>query len=1192
MPAAKIHLFGILQVVVGDRAISIPHGALASLLGYLALHASTRSVSRSRVAGTLWAEQPELRARRTLTDTLRRLRRWIGETESWLIADDESITLRDVWLDVDEFRARADSGDAAEARAVLSLYNGDLLEDLDAEWILSRRADLREKCLLTLEKVCRALISSENFPEAILIAHRWTLADPLHEEACRTAMRLYARLGRYAAALQQYDRLKGLLADELRVEPLAETRALAESIRAEYQSSSLDEKAHHAFIGRRKERAALLQIAERAQNGRGGLVFVEGEPGIGKTRLLESFAEGAAWRGLTVTWGRARELNGVPPYAPLDESLQTLITGPRLDQLRGRLTPEVIETLSALIPHLKQISDVSKTSEVLRKKRIDLPSALALAIKALSEIAPRVFIFDDVQWAGTAFWEALQKIAPTLGGARVLFVLSYRSDEARIDSTAWRALRDLDREFVPERILLDGLTSDECSELARSLGQTLEGDNKQTLHEQSGGNPFFVQELIMQKGDEPATLSQLLARRLSNLIPSARHALESGAVLGREFAHGVWQALVGDPLIAAIPNLIAARFIEETDRGYAFQHDLAREHVYRALDRNRRRDLHYRAGEALSRESAEPSVLAWHFEQAEAWREAVRYHREAGDRAAKVYAHDAALNHYAHAEELLSRLEEPQTERLAILRSRLRILHIVLHEEDMWRTAAALEQAASEIGDAVVLVEALEARLSLHVIASKWKEMRDTAERAIALVENTGDMYAEARLRRLLGWHLSDTVGEPREAVPHLQRAIELAEQVHDIPTQIDAQIDLAFAKRLLGQSHQAREIAQHAFALSKDKPELRASHASAWQTLAQIEIDLAHWEAALLSLRQVVKLKIELGDPWSTGQALFSLSTTAALMGQHAEARQNIEWMHAALFASHTPPRLTHQMWVYALEVDEFTLVGELEAAEQVLAKMYSWIEENDTSRALLLALTAAGRLRLAQSRYAEAMSPLMRAVDLWERLGLTIELAPLLLYAIAAHHTGDTVSARTAWSRAEEVLSASDVARHTILFHYVRYRIFDSSEALTAAYSELHRQASLFTDDQMRSDFLNQLTLHREIESCWRTVSPPTASVTVYLARADAPLGKTLTDEDRVEVRWTVDAGESDQMILEREGKVTLRLHRIRRLLDEARAQGAAPTDKDIAQALGVNVRTIERDMVALRSKGELTSTRRRKS
>ncbi len=1191
MPAAKIHLFGTLQVVVGDRAISIPHGALASLLGYLALHASTRSVSRSRVAGTLWAEQPELRARRTLTDTLRRLRRWIGETESWLIADDESITLRDVWLDVDEFRARADSGDAAEARAALSLYSGDLLEDLDAEWILSRRADLREKYLLALEKVCRALISSENFPEAILIAHRWTLADPLHEEACRTAMRLYARLGRYAAALQQYDRLKGLLADELRVEPLAETRALAESIRAEYQSSSLDEKAHHAFIGRRKERATLLQIAERAQNGRGGLVFVEGEPGIGKTRLLESFAEGAAWRGLTVTWGRARELNGVPPYAPLDESLQTLVTGPRLDQLRGRLASEVIETLSALIPHLKQTSDVSKTSEVLRKKRIDLPSALALAITTLSEIAPHVFIFDDVQWAGAAFWEALQKIAPTLGDARVLFVLSYRSDEARIDSTAWRALRDLDREFAPERIILNGLTSDECSELAHTLGQTLEGDNKQTLHVQSGGNPFFVQELIMQKGDEQATLSQLLARRLSNLIPSARQALECGAVLGREFAHGAWQALVGDPLIAAIPNLIAARFIEETDRGYAFQHDLAREHVYRALDHNRRRDLHYRAGEALSRESAEPSVLAWHFEQAEAWREAVRYHREAGDRAAKVYAHDAALNHYARAEDLLPHLEEPQTERLTILRSRLRVLHTVLREAEMLRTAEELERAAIELDEPAALVESLEARISIYVLGSKWNEMRETAERAIALVESIGDARTEARLRRLLGWHLSDALGQPRESLPHLTRAIEIAGQIKDDVTLAMALGDLAFTQRLLGQQTHARQTATRAMAFTQDQPHLQIAHALAMQTLAQVEIDLAHWESAFQLLQKVITVQRDLGDPWSLGQAIFGVALVAARMGQRTESLKHIEWVRSILLQSPAEARVNYLMWVDALDAESLVLIGELESAEKILAAMQSWIETTDAGRALLLALTAMGRLRLAQGRSAEADSCLARAVNIWEQMGSTVEIAPLLLYVIAAQRNGDSDSARAALTRAEAMLQPNEVVCHNILLHYARFQLTNSKDDLAAAHAELQRQASLFTDDQMRSDFLNQLTLHREIESCWRAVSPPTAPVIVHLARADAPLGKTLTDEDRVEVRWTVDAGESDQMILEREGKAALRLHRIRRLLNEARAQGAAPTDKDIAQALGVNVRTIERDMVALRSKGQFTSTRRRK-
>src|SRR5205085_1210991 len=109
----------------------------------------------------------------------------------------------------------------------LDLYSGDLLEEVDAEWLLVPRAVMREQYLTLLERLCHALSKADELAPALACSHRWTLADPLNEQATRTAMTLYARLGRHAAALQQMERLRQLLRTELDAEPLPETRALA-----------------------------------------------------------------------------------------------------------------------------------------------------------------------------------------------------------------------------------------------------------------------------------------------------------------------------------------------------------------------------------------------------------------------------------------------------------------------------------------------------------------------------------------------------------------------------------------------------------------------------------------------------------------------------------------------------------------------------------------------------------------------------------------------------------------------------------------------------------------------------------------------------------------------------------------------------------------------------------------------------
>ena len=170
--------------------------------------------------------------------------------------------------------------------------------------------------------------------------------------------------------------------------------------------------------------------------------------------------------------------------------------------------------------------------------------------------------------------------------------------------------------------------------------------------------------------------------------------------------------------------------------------------------------------------------------------------------------------------------------------------------------------------------------------------------------------------------------------------------------------------------------------------------------------------------------------------------------------------------------------------------------------------------------------------------------------------------------------------------------------LREYARYVVLGDEIALNAANAEIQRQAVAIENPDTRRSFLTEVRLHRTIESeiaklpvGGATPGEAPGSQVFLLARCDAPLGKPLTDTEKVAVRWTLDAGEADAIILRQHGKAALRQHRIRRLLIEANTQGASPTDEDLARALGVNRRTILRDMTVLQASGEALPTRRRK-
>jgi hypothetical protein len=148
-------------------------------------------------------------------------------------------------------------------------------------------------------------------------------------------------------------------------------------------------------------------------------------------------------------------------------------------------------------------------------------------------------------------------------------------------------------------------------------------------------------------------------------------------------------------------------------------------------------------------------------------------------------------------------------------------------------------------------------------------------------------------------------------------------------------------------------------------------------------------------------------------------------------------------------------------------------------------------------------------------------------------------------------------------------------------------ADQVLRAAYAELQRQAGVIADAAMRHSFFERVPLNRAIVAAYDQLTPQTRILIVTLARRDAPLGRSLTAEEMFTVHWTINAPEDETIT----PKSAQRLHRLQRLLAEATVQGAAPTDDDLAQALGVSRRTILRDIVALAQAGLTFPTRRRK-
>jgi tetratricopeptide (TPR) repeat protein len=637
--------------------------------------------------------------------------------------------------------------------------------------------------------------------------------------------------------------------------------------------------------------------------------------------------------------------------------------------------------------------------------------------------------------------------------------------------------------------------------------------------------------------------------------------------------------------------LLRARFILETERGYLFQHDLIREHVYQATPPGRLRELHFRCGQALLQEKSDAGTLAWHFERAQVWPEAVRYHRLAGERAAQTYAHDAALEHFNRALKLLDPRRQSQADALAILVRRQRVLRALTRLEDWRADVDEIERLATALGEPTALLEALEARIRLHFIDSDLDALREAIKRALSIASKIDDPSQQAHVLNTAGFYLSDSLGLHRKAIPLLERAITLAENTQQKSLLIEALCNLSFAQSASGHCLDAHESAARALATTEMHAGQLPARAQALMSLGQVAMGLARWEQAHTAQKKAIEHLQELGDNWNLGDSLYNYAINASTMGQHSKAIQAAERIIHIAVQSGLDLDSDVGIWYRSLLLRVYTAAGDLKVAERVNGAIEPGVNSMKEGRALLMALTAQGQLRLAQNRPHEAASLLAKAVGMWQGTMNHGDARCALLHAIASRRAGDLVAARASLTLAEAALENTDASQLTVLNEYAHFEVTCKPQHLNAAWDQVQHQAGLFADAELRRDFLEKVRLHQEVKAHWKVWRKAPEPLVVPLARVETPLGRPLTATDVVNVHWTIDAGASDADILRRNGKPALRHHRIRRLLAEAQAQGAAPTDGDLAQALQVSRRTIERDMAALQAEGHELPTRRRK-
>jgi DNA-binding SARP family transcriptional activator/tetratricopeptide (TPR) repeat protein len=874
----EISLLGEQRVVVnGSVVVALRSPRAMALLGFLLVHAGAPQ-RRDYIAAQFWPDSTEAQARTNLRRELHALRAGLPQVDRWLSAPGGTLLWRidgDCQVDVATFQAAADAAAAALTAAdvtafrlaaadAVRAYRGELMPALYDDWVTVERARLHRRCLALLDQLIVAERDAGAYAEAIERARRRIDLEPLEEVGYRTLLQLQALSGDRAAAMQTYHRCTSILERELgvapdeattaeyerlvsRPSPAASRAAPARVTRAvpappAARAGTVPAAGSVRLVGRERELGLLQQRWQEALAGVAGFALVNGEAGVGKSRLLDEVSAVAQRAGAATMRARCFAARGRLALAPVSEWLRS----PALRSARSRLDPVWAREVDRLVPE----RDTDP---------VDLPRPLAdawqrhrffegLARVVLSAGRPALLVLDDLQWCDEDTLAWLQLLLHLGRDCPLLVLAAARPEEAERNAELTEMLRALRSAGQVTDVDLAPLDPERSAELAGEvLGTMPVGREARQLYTATGGYPLFVIESIRawQLGrpssradpsdgptpaaddSEPGDLSSpdpgpqvraVLTDRIRQAGPAARQVAELAAVIGRDFTLDLLTEAIdldADAVVGAVDELWRRRIIREhAPAGYDFFHDLLREAAYGEISPPRRALLHRRVAQALeltrADDPADAAAIAYHYERAECPDHAVPHHVRAAEVATSVFANQKAIRHYRRAAKLLQQSPaspERDASELAICAA----MAAPLNAQQGYASTevqAVLERTrdlAERLGDTRLLLISLVGLFGTRFVQGHVSESYEIAQRSLELSHLHPDVTGQAHFA-VAGSGTS--LGLHEQSLRHFELAHELC--YDGVPSVVGTRVEVharawsAHAFWLLGRDEEA----------------------------------------------------------------------------------------------------------------------------------------------------------------------------------------------------------------------------------------------------------------------------------------------------------------------------------------------------------------------------------------------------
>jgi DNA-binding SARP family transcriptional activator len=739
----RIGILGPVELA-GEGPVQLGGAMERCLLAVLAVHCG-EVVSAAALVDALWCDDPPRTAGKTLQNYVLRLRRAMaGVAGPSIVTQPSGYCLRAPPGMVDarlaeslivEGRRELAGGDPAAAarllRRAVDLWRGPALHEFaDRRFAAAEASRLEELREAALEDLFDAELALGRHHEVVAGLEGLVARGPLRERRWGQLMVALYRDGRQAEALDAFHRLRRVLDEDLGVVPGAELRLVHQAVLQ--HSSELawhprlrDAAGPAGYFGRGPEMSRLLACLEKAAAGRGGVVLLAGEPGIGKSHALRQLIDRARAGSAIVLVGRCAEGAWVPPFRPFAEAIAGYGETAGAERLRADLGPagaalvRITPRLSQLLPDLGPLPALQPDEE-----RFRLLDAGAQFFMALSGRATVLLVLDDLHWADAGTAMMMRQLARTCGQHRLLIAGAYRTTETASEDLLGDLLGAMQPETECTTIRLGALDTAAVGQLlAAEAGAPVSPSLITAIGAHTGGNPFFAKEVIRHLAEEqalredssgeletslpleavPEGVRQVLARRRARVSAAANRLLECGSGFAGPFLFPV-AAMAADlddaAALSALDELLAAGMVRPgaAPERYEFGHALVRHAVYDSLNPSRQARLHRRLAHGLEAARAQvpgctdPAEIVAQYARSTALPGAeagIAAAIEAADLAQAAGAHEAAVAFLTTAADLAG----PDDARLTTVRSRLGLaLAWALHFDE----AVAAARAAAE----------------------------------------------------------------------------------------------------------------------------------------------------------------------------------------------------------------------------------------------------------------------------------------------------------------------------------------------------------------------------------------------------------------------------------------------------------------------------------------------------------------